>query len=150
MTDWRFYNERQRRRSPVLLDDLGQYLYLYRRSRWDALTDEAGFNGDAAREINALFGSNSSSRHVAVTNVLSLFNRLSEECLTPDQIVDMADHPTLVALARMYAAYLDALRPSGKSAITDFALLQQEALEVRSKRNKSQAACPIWGRETIV
>lgn len=109
-----------------------------------------GFNGDAAREINALFGGNSSSRHVAVTNVVSLFNRLSEECLTPDQIVVMADHPTLVALARMYAAYLNALRPSGKPAITDFALLQQEASEVRSKRNESQTACSIWGRETIV
>lgn len=130
ITDRRFYNERQRRRSPVLLDDLGQYLYLYRRSRWDALTDEAGLDGDAAREINALFGGNSSSRHVAVTNVLAFFNRLSEECLTPDQIVAMADHPTLAALARMYAAYLNALRPSGKLAMTDFALLQQEALEV--------------------
>lgn len=35
--DRRFYSQRQRRRPPTLLDDLGQYLYLYRRSRWEEL-----------------------------------------------------------------------------------------------------------------
>ncbi len=128
--DRRFYGGRQRRRPPILLDDLGQYLYLYRPSRWEALTRKAGFDGDAASAINALFDHPSSSRHHAVTNALALFNRLSEECLTSDQVMTLAAHPMLAALARMYAAYLNSLQPPERPASTDFALLQQEALNV--------------------
>lgn len=93
ITDRRFYRERQRSRPPNLLDDLGQHLYLYRPSRWEALTGEAGFDDDAAGQINALFGHNSSFRHHAVTHALALFNRLSEECLMPDQVADVVDDP---------------------------------------------------------
>ncbi|GIV69942.1 ATP-dependent helicase [Caldilinea sp.] len=128
--DRRFYRERQRRRPPTLLDDLGQYLYLYRPSRWEKLACQAGFDGDAASQINALFGHNSGSRHHAVTHALALFNRLSEECLTPEQVTAVADDPVLIALARMYAVYLSSLRRPGQAGMTDFALLQQEALNV--------------------
>jgi DNA helicase-2/ATP-dependent DNA helicase PcrA len=128
--DRRFYRERQRRRPPTLLDDLGQYLYLYRPSRWEKLACQAGFDGDAASQINALFGHNSGSRHHAVTHALALFNRLSEECLTPEQVTAVADDPVLIALARMYAVYLSSLRRLGQAGMTDFALLQQEALNV--------------------
>ncbi len=34
ITDRRFSVTRQRRRVPLLLDELGQYLYLYQRARW--------------------------------------------------------------------------------------------------------------------
>lgn len=126
--DRRFYRERQRHRPPTLLDDLGQYLY--RPSRWEALAREAGFDGDPVAKINALFGHNSGSRHHALTHALALFNRLSEECLTPEQVAAVADNPVLMALARMYAAYLSSLRRPGQAGMTDFALLQGEALNV--------------------
>ncbi len=61
---------------------------------------------------------------------MALFNRLSEECLTPEQMAAVADNPALMALARMDAAYLSSLRRPGQAGMTDFALLQQEALNV--------------------
>jgi DNA helicase-2/ATP-dependent DNA helicase PcrA len=131
--DRRFYTERQRRRPSIFLDDLGQYFYLYRPSRWETLVQKAGFNGDAVREINALFDErlHPGSRHHAVTYTLALFNRLSEECLTPEQVIaSVNSNETLASLARMYAAYLNSLHPPGRPASTDFALLQQEALRV--------------------
>ncbi|MCX6032292.1 MAG: ATP-dependent helicase [Chloroflexi bacterium] len=130
--DRRFYTERQRGRPPVLVDDLGQYFHLYQLRRWEAFVQAAGLDGDPVRDINALFEEHQhpGSRHYAVTHTLALFNRLSEECLTPDQIAPSAADPTLAGLARMYAAYLDSLRPADQPASTDFALLQQEALRV--------------------
>ena len=130
--DRRFYMDRQRGRPPVLVDELGQYFHLYRPSRWEAFVQAAGLDGDPVRDINALFEEHQhpGSRHYAVTHTLALFNRLSEECLTPDQIAPLVADPTLAGLVRMYAAYLDSLRPTGQPASTDFALLQQEALRV--------------------
>lgn len=128
--DRRLYSDRQRARPPVLVDDLGQYFHLYRSSRWDAFVQAAGFDGDPVRDINSLFDEHQhpGSRHYAATHALSFFNRLSEECLRPDQIAARIEEPTLAALVRMYAAYVESLRPPGQPASTDFALLQQEAL----------------------
>ena len=53
--DRRFYDNRQRGRPPVLVDELGQYFHLYRPSRWEAFCLAAGFDGDAIHDINALF-----------------------------------------------------------------------------------------------
>jgi DNA helicase-2/ATP-dependent DNA helicase PcrA len=130
--DRRFYTERQRGRQPILVDELGQYFHLYRPSRWERFIQAAGFENDAVEAINALFEEHQhpGSRHYAVMHALALFNRLSEECLTPDQVAVTGTDPTLQALARMYGAYLDSLRPAGLPPSTDFALLQQEALRV--------------------
>jgi len=141
--DRRFYTERQRGRPPVLVDDLSQYFHLYRSSRWEAFVQAAGLDGDPVRDINVLFEEHQhpGSRHYAVTHTLALFNRLSEECLTPDQIAPLVDNPTLAGLARMYAAYLDSLRQPGQPASTDFALLQQEALRVLDRQD---GATPVF------
>ncbi len=146
--DRRFYTERQRGRPPVLVDELGQYFHLYRPSRWEAFVQAAGFDGDAVRDINALFDEHqhSGSRHYAVTQTLAFFNRLSEECLASDRVISSATDPTLTGLARMYAAYLDSLRPAGQPASTDFALLQQEALRVLDEQD---GAAPVF-RHVIV
>jgi DNA helicase II / ATP-dependent DNA helicase PcrA len=146
--DRRFYRERQRGRPLVLMDELGQYFHLYRLNRWEAFVQGAGLDGDAVRDINALFEERQhpGSRHYAVTHTLALFNRLSEECLTPDQIIRSVAEPTLAGLTRMYAAYLDSLRQPGQPASTDFALLQQEALRVLVARD---GAAPIF-RHVIV
>lgn len=130
--DRRFYTDRQRGRPPVLVDELGQYFHVYRPSRWEAFVQMAGFDGDAVRDINALFEEHQhpGSRHYAATHALALFNRLSEECLTPEQVATADADPTLAALARMYGAYLASLQPAGQPPATDFALLQQAALRV--------------------
>ena len=79
--DRRCYPERQRGKAPVLVDELGQYFYLYHTRMWEELVQAGGLDGNANERINALFGNGSSSKHHAVSNCIALFNRLSEECL---------------------------------------------------------------------
>ena len=128
--DRRFYPHRQRGKAPLLVDELGQYFYLYHTTQWTDLTQQAGFE-DANARINALFdGFESLSRHRAVMNCIAFFNRLSEECLDPDALIPQTDDPVLAQLIRMYALYRDSLRRPEAPARTDFSLLQQNALRV--------------------
>ncbi|MCS7325535.1 MAG: UvrD-helicase domain-containing protein [Anaerolineae bacterium] len=127
--DRRIRPERQRSRPPVLLDDLDQYFYLYDIRTWNALAQQAGCRDDPNCVINELFsGRQSNSRHEAVVNALAFFNRLSEECLSAEHVVQRTRKKGLRSLARMYDAYVQSLRADGQLPKTDFALLQQEAL----------------------
>jgi len=129
--DRRFYPNRQRGKSPVLLDELGQYFHLYHSSTWDELTRGVGFDGGANAAINELFAGHASvSRHHAVTNCIALFNRLSEECLEPRDLFEQVEDPVLEKLVRMYDLYRGLLRPDDAPTRTDFSLLQQDALRV--------------------
>ena len=132
ISDRRLYNNRQRGRPPILVDGLGQYFHLYRPSRWNAFCTAAGFDGNPVHDINSLFDERQhpDSRHYAATHALAFFNRLSEECLRANLLAPQIEDPTLAALVRMYAAYVDSLRPTGEPASTDFSLLQQEALNI--------------------
>ena len=132
LTDRRFYPNRLAERPPTLVDELTQYFLLYRKSRWTALTDGLDLGEEPFLTINTLFGKQSRSRHESVMNCLSLFNRLSEECLGPadwsGKTFEMADAETFKTLLTCCERYRAGLAlPPGK---TDFALLQQEALRV--------------------
>jgi DNA helicase-2/ATP-dependent DNA helicase PcrA len=129
LVDRRFYAKRQRGHAPLLLDELDQYLHLHRRRVWTELTTSAGFSSDPEQTINAVFGSNSHSRHEAVSSCISLFNRLSEECVDPVLAESQVTDPPFRMLIRMYDAYRRSLA-SGDLLRTDFALLQQNALKV--------------------
>src|SRR5207253_1651214 len=52
--DRRFYPSRQRSRVPVLLDELGQYFYLYRSRNWRALLEGLELGTEPAEAINGL------------------------------------------------------------------------------------------------
>ena len=131
LSDRRFYPDRHASRPPALMDELSQYFQLYRKRRWTEFLDGLDLGDEPCGPINALFGDKSVSRHVAVTNCLSLFNRLSEECL--DKAVwegkqfDPALDDCLRALLSVYERYRAALAEPPR---TDFALLQQEAFRV--------------------
>jgi DNA helicase-2/ATP-dependent DNA helicase PcrA len=131
LSDRRCYPDRQRSRAPVLLDDLDQYLHIARRRTWNSLIEEAGFGGDAAEVINEWFdpGHHSPSRHTAITNCLTLFNRFSEECFEPARLLERIDDPTLRKLVGLYAGYRQSLT-TDKASLTDFALLQQHGLQL--------------------
>ena len=79
--------------------------------------------------INGLFNSRSASRHAAVTNTMALFNRLSEECVEPHEVIEQAADPVLEDMLRMYGRYREDLLHDNEVPRTDFALLQQAALE---------------------
>lgn len=118
---------------PRILDELGQYLYVYNQRFWASMLESVGLENDldTYRTINAFLGTaqqaNSRSRHNAAVNILSLFNRLSEELVDPQQL--KTDDEFLNKLSMMYAFYLSSLR-NGNVAHTDLSLLQSDALRL--------------------
>jgi len=94
--DRRFTDDGLRSNSPVLLDSLSQYFKIYRRNFWRELLKAGGYiiSEDiekdeelAQRELNEYFiGKDIYSRHVAALNLISIFNRFSEENLDPSEV----------------------------------------------------------------
>lgn len=118
--------ERERSSTPAVLDELDQYFTLAQGSFWSEAIWQLGFEGElpAFREtLNAQFDPPASaSRHKAVVNLQSLFNRLSEEDLDPKEILEKApaEHASLF---RLYQIYRDRL---GRGRV-DLSLLQRAA-----------------------
>ncbi len=139
ITDRRFSPDRQRPKAPVLIDELSQYLRLYRDRDWRNLISSVGWK-DANAEINNFFdGRTSQSRHYAVSNCIRLFNRFSEECLDPSKVRVKTGDRTLRKLIDLYEQYRESLRQE-EPPVTDFALLQQEALDTLEALDKRVGA----------
>jgi DNA helicase-2/ATP-dependent DNA helicase PcrA len=126
LSDRRF-TEGERTHPPVIKDELSQYFHLYKKSFWRELIEAAGFDNEelSQRTINQyLSGRDSGSRHIAVVNCISLFNRFSEECINPSSV--KTTDTTLKKLLKAYKFYLDSLN-SNHTKIADLSLLQQYA-----------------------
>lgn len=139
IADRRFYPHRERGKIPSILDELGQYFHLSNRRRWQEFTQAAGLGETPEQQINSLFTENgkpSASRFVALTNCLTLFNRLSEECQDPQWAKAQADNAILKALLEMYDLYRRSLASNGIPQ-TDLSLLQQQAYLVLSEYEDS-------------
>ena len=121
--------DRERSSAPVVLDELDQYFTLAQGSFWSEAIEQLGFEGEvpAFREaLSAQFDPPASaSRHKAVVNLQSLFNRLSEEDLDPKELLEKApaEHASLF---RLYQLYRDRL---GNNRV-DLSLLQRAAYRV--------------------
>jgi len=143
-------------RPPTLMDALGQYFHLSRNRTWDALTQQVGLGEDTNAAVNQLFGITSQSKHVAVVQCLSLFNRFSEEMIAPDRALARLREPgtelqtylaaqpftadSLCLLLRLYDTYRQSLVDENGARQTDFSLLQQEAYElIRGAEGTSRA-----------
>lgn len=132
----RFSADGTRSRAPVLLDSLAQYFRVYRRAYWRELLNAGGyFNSEdiekdeeqAQREINTYFtGKDLYSRHVAATNLISIFNRFSEENLNVTKVKTKDE--TLQRILNMYSFYKQSLQQE-KIESVDFSLLQQKAFD---------------------
>lgn len=130
IVDRRFSEGGARKHPPYLMDELSQYFKLYNRSYWTMLCIAAGFKDEesANTEINEYFtGFASQSRHIAVTNTISLFNRFSEESLAPTEC--FTSDATLTKMLRIYGAYLNDLSSHPYIKQVDFSLLQKSAFE---------------------
>jgi DNA helicase-2/ATP-dependent DNA helicase PcrA len=142
-----FFVDRHRNRPPQLVDELGQYFHISKNRNWNAITHAAGLDENPNVTINSIWNIPSQSKHVAVVNCQAIFNRFSEECIEPEpasKILERED-PALLAhfehfglalqqvalLLRLYSAYRDSLQLEN-TRLTDFALLQQEALNILS------------------
>ncbi len=137
-----FVLDRHQDRPPQLLDELGQYFHLSRNRTWSRITETNGLNGNANEKINTIWGSPSQSKHVAVVNCISAFNRFSEECLDTDRahikiqraqkFYEQQGFTTeqIRLLVDLYQGYAQTLDLDGGVRLADFSLLQQEAFRL--------------------
>jgi DNA helicase-2/ATP-dependent DNA helicase PcrA len=130
----RFSEDGTRSKAPILLDSLAQYFKIYRRRFWRELLDAGGYLSSddieadeefAQRELNTYFmGKDWYSRHLAATNIISIFNRFSEENLDPK--LYKTDDEVLEKILKMYDYYRES-HIGEKIDTVDFSLLQQKA-----------------------
>ncbi len=127
LLDRRISARRSRSKSPVLLDELDQYMFVRRRRNWDVILQAMGL----ASSINVLaaFGDRGRSRHKAIMHLLNFFNRLSEEMVEPTDAQKLTRDQTLRSLLVGYDTYRSLLRGSGGISSTDLSLIQTVALE---------------------
>lgn len=141
--------------TPSLMDELDQYFHVAKSRNWknyrSALTIDE--NADLNQAINAIFDTQKTSKHSAVTSSISFFNRCSEECIDPQNAIERLLHPDdallsffqsngieldqLIQAMMLYQSYRDSLKRNEKLRSTDFSLLQQEAYNVLKEREET-------------
>jgi ATP-dependent DNA helicase UvrD/PcrA len=137
LLDRRISSGGTRTRPPVMLDELAQFLFLRRSRNWQSVLD-ASDGVLSVTKILELFGRRGTSRLEAVTQLVAIFNRLSEEMIDPADARRRAKDKTLRALLKCYAAYLHLLTDQRGAQFTDLSLIQQIA--ARHLRTNSVAA----------
>jgi superfamily I DNA/RNA helicase len=135
LQDRRFSSTRKRHRSPVILDELSQFFYLYQGKGFkDVLFPEfeGGEPQGVWRRINSFCAIKSNSKYQAISHLINFFNRVSEESPDLDKWIKNINkhghddfHHTFLWLLELYHKYKASL---GDNPIrTDLSLLQQEA-----------------------
>ncbi len=146
-----FVIDRHRSRPPQLMDELSQYFHLTRNRNWRGILENAALGDDPHAAINAVWDSKypSISKHVAVVNCTSIFNRFSEECIDIDKAKKLVKKSRkhyedydismeqMELLLDLYTGYKASLQQDGLR-LTDFALLQQEAFNLLQTNEKSK------------
>jgi DNA helicase-2/ATP-dependent DNA helicase PcrA len=131
ISDRRFSVGRNRRKTPTLMDQLDQYFFVKSARFWSDAKEELSLPDDIFELINDYFETKnlqyrSQSPHSATQSCIALFNRWSEEVISPDVALAKAEDDTLKILAQIYGYYLRRLN-AGKREQVDFSLLQQSA-----------------------
>lgn len=138
LRDRRFQPDRHRARPPVIKDELAQYMFIRRRSNWKSLLKAGGLEKNGNRTINGLFEDHGNSRHKAISNLISFFNRLSEEVIDPETASKRISSETLKQLVKIYRAYLNLLHNDGGPEFTDLSLLQQQAVHLAEAHDSAR------------
>jgi DNA helicase-2/ATP-dependent DNA helicase PcrA len=84
-----FVVDRRRNRPPQLLDELGRYFHVARNRTWQNILTQAGLTEEPHLAINSIWGSPSQSKHNAIVNCGSIFDRFSEECIDPQEALNL-------------------------------------------------------------
>lgn len=144
----KFSRDSHRRIMPGLMDELDQYFFISRNRNWSNILSALQLmpDQDGHEEINRIFDSFGSSKHRAVINCISFFNRAAEEIINPDQAIYQLQNPSielnahltehqldrndLVAAFTLFKRYRELLISAGDTPRVDFAHLQQAAYDV--------------------
>lgn len=140
LSDRKFAVGRERAPRIRLMDELTQYFYLMNVRNWQTLTAYLGIDAEEVISyLDSMFESGSLSKHEAVMNCIRFFNRMAEENLDHQAVLPRVTtqhypHPkrvqNLIGLCQAYGEGLQA----GTVRLTDFALLQREALTIIRSR----------------
>lgn len=130
--DRRFIADRSRVRVPSLMDELDQYFFVNSSYFWGRMRELLHVENDEnfRMDLKNYFENRSSSKNDCTKSLIGVFNRFSEENLSPTEVREKAiqnKDETLLKIANMYQWYKQEL--SNKNQI-DFSLLQQRALDV--------------------
>lgn len=131
LLDRNFSPDGSRTIMPTILDELAQYMHIYRKRFWKDMLQSVGWDDgmDTNQQINQFLNGgmykNSRSRHHAVVGLIKFFNRLSEELADPAKL--KSKHKFLDDLYKFYAFYTASLK-ADKVPLTDLSLVQGEAL----------------------
>lgn len=138
LTDRRFSVGRKRNKPPILLDELDQYMFVSKRSNWDELVEASGLPKNEFNElINEYFDNSGSSRHSAASNLISTFNRFSEELVDVQHaLIKSTNDDVLQSILKAYKKYLELLN-SAERKVVDFALIQAEALNFLNQNERA-------------
>ncbi|MBE2196014.1 MAG: ATP-dependent helicase [Anaerolinea sp.] len=143
--DRKFTIRRERAKRMKLLDELSQYFYLMNGANWAKVTQSFSLDPDAVNEfINTAFdGRTSASKHKAVGHAIEFCNRMVEEKIDPwaalDRIAEIQppNATILSKLVELYREYGESL-DDGNVHLTDFAMLQFDALNLLNGNNASE------------
>lgn len=131
LEDRAFSPGRARLDIPTVMDALDQYFHLASNGFWREARKSLEYPGEVEAlraDVNAFFeNAPTPSKHKAVANLLTLFNRFSEENLSPQTLLEQVE-PENQLLAQLYNVYRQRL---GHKRV-DLALLQQAAHQVIS------------------
>jgi DNA helicase-2/ATP-dependent DNA helicase PcrA len=126
LSDRRLQPPGVRPRPPILLDEFEQYQFIYKAKNWTRLLEASELGPNANTQITYFFEKRqSTSRHRAVVNAKSFFNRMSEEAL--DLSSQQPSDPIVRGLLKMYAAYRALLEEHPDRKYTDLSLIQSHA-----------------------
>jgi len=147
LSDRRFAVGRERSPRIRLMDELAQYFYLMNGGNWTTLTAHLGIdNQEVIPYINLIFEDKSLAKHEAVMNCIGFFNRMAEENLDYSTALGRVTKYThgehykrVQNLIGLWDAYRQGLR-NGSVILTDFSLLQQEALQVIQRNTTASYA----------
>ena len=137
LADRRFKEHSMRTKRPVVLDDLGQFLFV--RDHFEELIQNAGFEYDDIRtvyeEINTWFEQKTSkgSKTNAISNCISFFNRMSEEDFGEESFKINIGDKVAKRLFKMTSCYRKMLCADGVDRV-DFSNLQQRAFQFISEK----------------
>jgi DNA helicase II / ATP-dependent DNA helicase PcrA len=143
LSDRKFIAQRARQKTIRILDELSQYFFLMNGQNWSALVEALEvLPEDAPAYINNLFVKPneraSQSKHQAVTNCISMFNRMAEEHIDPLRARELWEgrkksyqYPKLMGdMIGLYERYSMLLKSNPQLEFTDFSLLQSRAYEI--------------------
>lgn len=124
-------------KTPQIIQELEQYFYI-KDTLIKKAERELGFSKVHKEEIKSYLYLRSIGTNEIVNGLISVFNRFSEECIDPEDIINNSKNDNiLILLSKLYKLYLDNLK-QGTREIVDLSLLQKYTYEILNSSSESE------------